>query len=261
MSRGANIEPAAAAMTAREQSRVAALLRRLSGPHKGRRWYRDLRLVVGVAVAALAIWAFSTLFEDVWEREALVRWDAAAADWAHLHSTPGGDRFFRGLTQLGSSTFILLMAAAIAPALWRQRVLFVGWIAAFAGGVGLEYLFKAIMQRPRPAFAAAVIHKTSYSFPSGHAMASIVGYVMLAYLVVRLAGLHGWQRVLVYAAAGMLIAAIGLSRIYLGAHYPSDVLAGYAAGGAWVAVCLTGIRAAERRGGDLQTVRTTGRRL
>ena len=234
-------------MTTRKHSRLGTLLRRLSGPRPGIAWYRDRRLVAGLVVAAAAIWAFSKIFEDVWEREALVRWDALAERWVHRRVTPAGTHFFHALTQLGNSTFILLMAAAIAPALWRQRALFVGWITAFAGGIGLEYLFKAIVQRRRPPFAEAVIHDTSYSFPSGHAMASMVGYVMLAYLIVRLTGWAGRRRRLVYAGAAVLIGAIGLSRIYLGVHYPSDVLAGYAAAGAWVALCLTVLRAVERR--------------
>jgi undecaprenyl-diphosphatase len=235
-------------MTARDGSRVVGLLRRLSGPRQGVPWYRDRRLVVGLGVAALAAWVFAVLFEDVWEREALVRWDAAAAAWIHRHATPGGRRFFHGLTQLGASNFTLMMAAAIAPALWRQRVLLVGWLVAFAGGVGLENLFKAIVQRSRPPFATAVLQHATYSFPSGHAMASMVGYVMLAYLIVRLAALRGWRRQACFAGAAALIVALGLSRVYIGVHYPSDVLGGFAIGGAWVAACLTAIRAVEHRG-------------
>jgi membrane-associated phospholipid phosphatase len=223
-------------------------MRRLSGPRQGIPWYRDRRLVVGFAAVVVAIWLFGVLFEDVWERERLVRWDAEIADRVHRYATPGGRRFFQALTQLGASNFTLMMAAAIAPALWRQRVLFVGWIVTFAGGVGLEYLFKAIMQRARPPFAALVLHQESYSFPSGHATASIVGYTMLAYVIVRLAGLRGWRRRYVYAGAAVLVLAIGLSRVYLGVHYPSDVLGGFTIGGAWVALCLTIIRAVEQRG-------------
>ena len=229
-------------------SPVRALLRRLSGPRMGVPWYRDRRLVAGLVLALVSLWIFSVLFEDVWERETLVRWDAAAASWMHRHTTPGGRHFFHALTQTGSSNFTLMLAAAIAPALWRYRVLFVGWIVTFAGGVGLEYLFKAIMQRRRPPFAWAVLHHESYSFPSGHSMASMIAYVMLAYLLARLTGWRGWKRRTLLGGAAALIFAIGLSRIYIGVHYPSDVLAGWAIGGAWVALCLTGIRAVEHRG-------------
>jgi membrane-associated phospholipid phosphatase len=210
-------------------------------------WFFEMRLVAGVVIAGLAIWAFLGLFEDVWDRDPLVSWDAAAAASVHAHTTPGGIRFFGALTQLGSSTFTLMMAAAIAPALRRQRALLVGWLVAFFGGVALEGILKAVMQRTRPPYATAYLHDASYSFPSGHAMASTIGYAMLAYLVSRLADLRGWRRTAVYVGAALLIVAISLSRVYLGVHYPSDVVAGFTAGAAWVAICLTGIRLAERR--------------
>jgi membrane-associated phospholipid phosphatase len=222
--------------------RLRAAASRLRGS-----WFFELRLVAGLVIAGLAIWAFIGVFEDVWDRDPLVRWDAAAAAWVHAHTTPGGIRFVGALTQLGSSTFILLMAAAIAPALRRQRPLLVGWLVAFFGGAALEGILKAVMQRTRPPYAAAFLHNASYSFPSGHAMASTIGYAMLAYLVSRLADLRGWRRTSVYVGAALLITAVGLSRVYIGVHYPSDVVAGFAAGAAWVAICLTGIRLAERR--------------
>jgi membrane-associated phospholipid phosphatase len=210
-------------------------------------WFFEIRLVAGLVVAGLAIWAFVELFEDVWDRDPLVRWDAAAAAWVHAHTTPRGTRFFGALTQLGSSTFTLMMAIAIAPALRRRRALLIGWLIAFFGGLALEGVLKAIMHRTRPPYAAALLHDISYSFPSGHAMASTIGFTMLAYLVSRLANLRGWRRASLYVGAGVLIVAIALSRVYLGVHYPSDVMAGFAAGAAWVAICLTAVRLAERR--------------
>jgi membrane-associated phospholipid phosphatase len=235
---GANIDRAMGTMHRASFRRAA---RRLRGT-----WFFEMRLVAGLVVAGLGIWAFIAIFEDVWDRDPLVRWDAAAAAWVHARTTPGGIRFFGALTQLGSSTFILMMAVAIAPALRRRRPLLVGWLIAYFGGVGLEWLLKSVMQRARPPYAAAYLHGTSYSFPSGHAMASTIGYAMLAYLVSRLADLRGWRRASLFAGAGVLIAAIGLSRVYLGVHYPSDVAAGFAAGAAWVAICLTAVRFAER---------------
>jgi membrane-associated phospholipid phosphatase len=219
-------------------------------PSNWRRWrrYVELRVLGGIVAAIAAIWAFSNIFEDVWDRDPLVRWDAAAASWVHARTTPRGVRILGGLTQLGSSTFILLLALAIAPALWRRRALVVGWLFAFVGGVSLESLFKEIAQRTRPPYAAAYLHRLSYSFPSGHAMASMIGYTMLAYLLDRLAEPRGWRRAALYVGAGALILAIGVSRIYIGVHYPSDVLGGFAAGAAWVAICLTAVHLAESRG-------------
>jgi membrane-associated phospholipid phosphatase len=213
----------------------------------GRALHFDMHLAVTLAVAALATWGFSTLAEDVSDRDPLVRWDEAVSAWVHRHATPQARRLFAAITQLGSSTFTLMLAAAIAPALRRHRALLVGWIAAFAGGVALEKVVKVVVQRVRPPTAAAYMHVDSFSFPSGHATAAMVAYVMLAYALARLMEAGVRRRVVLYLGAAVIILAIGLSRMYLGVHYPSDVLAGYAVGLAWVAVCLTGIRLAERR--------------
>lgn len=208
----------------------------------------DVHLAVTLAVAAVATWAFSALVEDVWDRDPLVLWDEAVSAWVHRHATPRGARIFGAITQLGNSTFTLMMAAAIAPALRRHRALLVGWIVAFIGGLALERVVKAIVQRIRPATAAAYMHVDSFSFPSGHATASMVAYVMLAYALARLMEADLGRGVLLYLGAAVLIVAVGSSRVYLGVHYPSDVVAGFAVGLAWVAICLTGVRVAERWG-------------
>ena len=205
-----------------------------------------MRLVAGLVVAALAIWTFSRLAEDVSDQDPLVRWDAAAAAWVHRHATPRGTRIFGAITQLGSSTFTLMMAAAIAPALRTRRALLVGWVAAFLGGVVIERVVKAVVQRVRPAYATAALHLDSFSFPSGHATASMVAYTMLAYVLARLTRASPARGVVIFAAAAFVILAIGASRVYLGVHYPSDVLAGFTVGLGWVAICLTGVRFAER---------------
>jgi undecaprenyl-diphosphatase len=207
----------------------------------------DVHLAVTLAVAALATWAFSALAEDVWDRDPLVRWDEAVSAWVHRHKTPTAARIFGAITQLGNSTFTLMMAAAIAPALWRQRALLVGWIAAFTGGLALEKFVKTVVQRVRPPTAAAYMHVDSFSFPSGHATASMVAYVMLAYVLGRLMDAGPGRRALLYLGATVIVGAVGLSRIYLGVHYPSDVAAGFTVGLAWAAICMTGIRLAERR--------------
>jgi membrane-associated phospholipid phosphatase len=213
----------------------------------GRALHIDVHLAVTLAAAALATWAFSALAEDVRDRDSLVRWDEATVAWVERHATNRGRRVFGAITQLGSSTFTLMMGAAIAPALWRHRALLVGWIAAFAGGLAVERVAKAVVQRVRPPTATAYIHADSFSFPSGHSTAAMVAYVMLAYALARLMEADLGRRVLLYLGAAVIIGAVGLSRIYLGVHYPSDVMAGFAVGLAWAAICLTGVRLAERR--------------
>jgi undecaprenyl-diphosphatase len=210
-------------------------------------WYLDLYFAAAVAVLALAIWAFSTLVEDVLDRDPLVRWDAAVASWVHARTSPGGVRFFSAVTHLGSATAVWTIAALGVPVLRRHRVMVTAWAAAFVGAAILEKVLKRAIERTRPPATMSYVDSESYSFPSGHALKALVCYVMLAYVLARLAHLGGSRRIAVYVATATLIAAIGWSRIYLGAHYPSDVLAGLVVGIAWVAICLIGVRLAGRK--------------
>ena len=94
-------------------------------------------------------------------------------------------------------------------------------------------------------FEHPLVLETSYSFPSGHAMVSFVVYGMPAYLAVLT--LENWRaRVAIVFGAALLVILIGFSRVYLGVHYPSDVLAGYAAGGVWLSALVTGAETVRR---------------
>ena len=104
------------------------------------------------------------------------------------------------------------------------------------------------VHRTRPVYGAEYLNGNSYSFPSGHAMAAIIGYGMLSYALTHTVVTGRAPRALTYAVAAAVVLAVGVSRVYLGIHYPSDVLGGYAAGLAWLAVCVTGIEVTERRG-------------
>jgi undecaprenyl-diphosphatase len=131
-------------------------------------------------------------------------------------------------------------------AMQRQWVPLVGWVAALAGGAVLTQVLKLAIQRPRPPGASVFLTDFSWSFPSGHAMGSLIGYGMLAYLLVALwVEKRGW-RISIVVTAAALIAAIGLSRLYLGVHYFSDVIGGYAAGVLWLAACISAVEVARR---------------
>ncbi len=114
-----------------------------------------------------------------------------------------------------------------------------------AGSAVLNQLLKGLFERPRPQFEHPLLVETSYSFPSGHAMESFVVYGMLTYFAVL--ALRSWeQRVGVVLGAALLVVLIGFSRMYLGVHYLSDVLAGYAAGGVWLSTLVTGAETIRR---------------
>ena len=123
------------------------------------------------------------------------------------------------------------------------------WIAALIGAGILDWTLKGAVQRPRPAYAVAILHGHSFSFPSGHALALLLAYGMTAYFVIVLWVKDSSSRTIVICAATILIFAIGVSRLYLGVHYFTDVVAGYAVGAVWLSACITGA--------EIATIRTT----
>jgi undecaprenyl-diphosphatase len=128
----------------------------------------------------------------------------------------------------------------------RQWTLLAGWLAAFVGGGLLDEILKVVIRRPRPPYATAFLHHYSWSFPSGHAMVSLIAYGMLAYLLVVLWTNRRSTRISIVLGAALLIVAIGLSRLYLGVHYFSDVVGGYAAGVLWLSACISGLEVGRR---------------
>ncbi len=111
----------------------------------------------------------------------------------------------------------------------------------------LNLLLKDLFARPRPHFERPLVVETSYSFPSGQAMASLVVYGILAYFA-TLAFKGRGRRAVSVGGAAVLVVLIGFSRLYLGAHYVSDVVGGFVAGGAWLSATTTGWEAIRQRG-------------
>jgi membrane-associated phospholipid phosphatase len=123
-------------------------------------------------------------------------------------------------------------------------------VVGVGGAELLDVILKLIFARPRPSLPDPLLALTSYSFPSGHAMGSMAFYGLLAYLAIQRLSTWRW-RVAVVIAMVFLILLIGFSRMYLGVHYLSDVLAGYAAGFAWLVITITGVETIIRRRHDL----------
>jgi len=144
-------------------------------------------------------------------------------------------------TELGSYRIQLIGFIAIAFSylwtrrLWEPAVLFV----CLHGAWGINLALKALFHRDRP-WLEPYLAVGGYSFPSGHAMSSIAFYGMGTYLLWKLLRRKMKAAWVLQAAGGLLILEIGLSRIYLGVHYASDVLAGFAAGGLWLMMCMAG---------------------
>ncbi len=191
-------------------------------------------LLAWVLVLLAGGWLFLGVLEDVVSADPIVYAGRSLQQLLQHFRTPLGDRAMVALTELGDPTVALAVIAAVLGWLvwrraWRDARY---WLAAVVFGELLVATIKAALQVPRPEGFAAVA--TSYSFPSGHAAMSTVIYGFLAVLLAP-ALRAGW-RWLPYAGAALLVCAIAFSRLYLGAHWLADVLAGVGLGSAWVAV-------------------------
>jgi undecaprenyl-diphosphatase len=205
--------------------------------------YLGLHVTVSLTVAALALWLFGAVLEEVLDNAVVVRFDIATMDWIAAHTTPLGLRVFAAITRLGDIPVIPTIAVAGAWVLWQQRhrLVLVCWLSAYFGGVLVNRLLKLLIHRSRP---VRVVHENTFSFPSGHAMAATIGYGMLAYVLATYWHPGGIRRRFLFLGAAILALAVGVSRLYLGVHFPTDVIGGFAAGTAWLAICVTGTRIA-----------------
>ena len=203
--------------------------------------YRDYLPVLilvgaGIAATSFAVDAFVDIAERVHADSPKLREiDTRVHEWARYGRTPGATRFFTTMTIIGTPGPLAGILAIIAVILlvkkrWR-------WTAflAFTCGMGgiLNLLIKSYFERARPDLAEALRHASGYSFPSGHAMGSMITFGALAYLGMRVIPRWRW-RAAALALALSIIIAIASSRIYLGVHWISDVGAGLAAGLIWI---------------------------
>lgn len=200
----------------------ARILRWLGG-HR----FRLLALFFGVL---LPLWLFGTLASDVVARETFA-FDLPILNWLHQHATPSGDRFMHGMSLLGYAYGVVPVDVALFLVfLYRRRwsdALF--WILAVGGSALLNLGAKPLFGRVRPDLWLSIAPETTYSFPSGHAMGSMALAAALAVLL--------WPtrwRWPVLVGGALFVLLVGVSRVYLGVHFPSDIMAGWAASLAWV---------------------------
>jgi len=174
--------------------------------------------------------------------------DKQVATWFYDRTTPALTTVMQAITSLGAApvitgitllTFVLLLW-------WRYWYQVLALLLTVPGGMLFNVLLKSAFARQRPTFENPIVTLTSDSFPSGHTMAATLLYGALAVFVIL--AIQAWRwRVLVVLVAWLVILLVGFSRIYLGTHYLSDVLAAIAAGIAWLALCLTAVDTFRRR--------------
>jgi undecaprenyl-diphosphatase len=207
-----------------------------------------LHLTIGVLLMLGAAWVFGGIAEDVVSGDSITLLDVELANWLHAHATAALTRFLLIITHSHGGIGCAFMALMLAAYFHMRKLHY--WLLTVAvvvpGGMLLNVLLKYFFQRARPRFDDPLLTLASYSFPSGHTMNATLLYGVLAcWLVMRCRG--AGQRAAIIAGAMLMVALVGFSRMYLGVHYLSDVLAACAEGCAWLAVCITAISTLRRR--------------
>lgn len=207
-----------------------------------------LRLTSGALVLIVAAWLFGEIAEDVVNHDApLGMLDLNLAEWLHVQATPAWTSLMIFFTNLGAPITVTIITSVTAILLsWqRQRYQLLLLALAVPGGGLLNVIIKELVHRHRPIFDNPIQTLASYSFPSGHALGSTVLYGALAAIVVWQA--PRWRgSALAIAVATLLIALICFSRMYLGVHYLSDVVAGFLEGIFWLGSCIAAVEALRR---------------
>lgn len=195
-------------------------------------------LIVGLVIAGLTLTGFLELFDSLREDE-LTGFDTAIAEYVQSFHSPELTNVFTAITDLGNLMGYLVLVVLISAFLffryksWKfpMQISVVLVLASF-----VNLVLKRVINRERPS-GEHMVEVITLSFPSGHAMSAMAFYGFLIYLIWRYIK-HSWWKVTLIMVCVFLILGIGISRIYLGVHYPSDIVAGYTGGLFWVAVCI-----------------------
>jgi undecaprenyl-diphosphatase len=198
-----------------------------------------LRLIASMLVAGAALALFVEVADNVLDQDELARFDGYVMSAFQPVRTAFGLTVARTVSALGTFPFMTLLALAVVLTVYRRRwhVVLLGWILVVGGGQIVEQILKHTFHRTRPPGAVRYLAMTSFSYPSGHAMGAMIGYGVLAYLLL----LGVWRRparVAVTAIAALIILSVGTSRLVLGVHYFTDVVGGFAAGAVWLALSI-----------------------
>jgi undecaprenyl-diphosphatase len=201
--------------------------------------------VVGGAAAVVLTAAAAEVYDAVTEADGIAGLDQPVLDQAIAWRSPGLDHAITLFTDVGGPIGMPIVAAVLTALMvwrWRSRTPLVLMVIAAAGSLAMTTTGKAFIGRARPPLSDAVPpYETSPSFPSGHTLNATVITAVLVYLVLR----HldaAWARVATVAVGAVFVATMGLSRVFLGHHWLTDVVAGWALGLGWAAAVITAHR-------------------
>jgi membrane-associated phospholipid phosphatase len=193
--------------------------------------------IVGLASCLLILFVLAKLAEEVLEGDTFA-FDTTFLLWLHHFANPNLDHLMLFLTNLGNPSTVVIVAGITVLLLWWRSYREEAKVFVFAclGGLILNTGLKLFFSKPRPELWHRLISEKSFSFPSGHALGSMVLYGFIAY---ELAIHYPHLSKVIYSLTVILIVAIGVSRLYLGVHWPTDIMAGYGVGFLWLMICIT----------------------
>ena len=176
--------------------------------------------------------------------------DLSISNWFHAHSNPVLTQLMLLVSLLHGTAGVLAMSAVLGIALWRRdrRWWLLALVLSVPGGMLLNVAVKNMVQRARPHFDDPVLTLATYSFPSGHTAGTTLFYGFLTVLVFAHPQARRWRAAMVAIALAM-VALVGFSRIYLGAHYLTDVVGAIVEATLWLGLCLSGVHALRRHRG------------
>lgn len=216
---------------------------------------RELPVLIGLLVILLACWGFAEVADDALEGETrgfdewAVRIFRQADDPGRALGPLWVTEVARDFTALGGMAVLTLLTLVISGFLMLRQMTAAAILLLIStvGGVVLNVLLKELFDRPRPDVVPHLMHAASSSFPSGHSMMSATVFLTLGVLLSRFVEQMP-LRAYIMAVALMLTFCVGFSRVFLGVHYPTDVLAGWIAGLAWAVLCWLVASALQRKG-------------
>ncbi len=203
-----------------------------------------ISILIAAAISAVLLNYFLDLTQQL-EKGQLKSLDERVTDWMFAFRSDEMTSYVKFITDFGDAMAYVILIPLVGFLLYlrghRWSLTIQGIIVLISTSL-LNIWIKNLISRPRPLEDMRLVEAYSYSFPSGHSMSAIAFYGFLIYLSYKLVR-NPWLKVFLILLNSILILSIGLSRVYLGVHYPSDVLAGFAAGLFWLLICIALFRA------------------
>jgi undecaprenyl-diphosphatase len=219
----------------------------------GNRFRRDyplgLNLTIGVLVTLVFLSIFAGIVQDLIAKDPLVRADLRVLSLVQTLRSPVLDQVMLFITYLGNAQIVLVSAGLLGLyfALTRRWLWLAAMVLSLIGEESLVWTAKVLFARERPDLVNALVVATGPSFPSGHGFVAFAFWGLVTWFAITV--IRGLGTKLTLAIAAFLgICALGFSRVYLGVHWPSDVLASFAGGAAWLSLLITALGVAERSG-------------